>query len=72
MLDKLTEEETEVFEAIRDEKYDNFALVRSHLDGEDVAVIATVNGDDDDVIITPLAVLVTDKIMDRLVDPSRE
>ncbi len=70
-MEALTDAETKVFDAIRNPEYGNFALVRSRLNGEDVAVIAAVNdAEDGGVLISPVAVLVTDKIMGKLADPT--
>jgi hypothetical protein len=60
----------EIFDAIRDPRYSNFALVSSALDGENVDVIASVNRKDGDYLIQPLFVRVTDRIFKRLVEPS--
>jgi hypothetical protein len=68
----LTEAERELFEAIRNPGYDNFALVQTAFAGEDTAVIATVNDSDDGYIVTPVAVLLTDDMFSQLADPMEE
>lgn len=68
MARPLTENEKDIFHAIQDAP--NIALVQTAFDGEDTAVIAAINEHEGEVIVTPLAVLVTDAIMARLADPA--
>jgi len=69
-MEPLTDEENKVFEGVREAE--NMLLIRSRLDGEDVAVIAAYEENEDEFLLQPLAVLVTDGIMSRLEDPSRD
>lgn len=72
MTTALTDGESEIFDAIQNAS--NMLLIRTRMDGEEVAVIAAHNQDEEtgEIIITPLAVLVTDKIMAKLEDPTNE
>jgi hypothetical protein len=66
----LTDQEREVFDAIREAG--NIALVQTSFDGEETAVLAAVTEDGNYVDITPLAVLITAAILARLAPPLRE
>lgn len=81
MTTPLTEEETRLFSLIhgftQDHDSSDLALLRTQLDGQDVAVISEINypGDDEDdgdVFIVPLAVLVTPALLKKLVPPEEE
>jgi hypothetical protein len=63
----LTDDEREIFDAVQNAG--NIALVQTQFDGEETAVIAAVYEDGDERIMEPLAVLVTDAIMARLMNP---
>lgn len=70
-MEKLTDAEIVCFEAVTSGRYGNFALVRSVLDGEEVAVIASVQGEENgEYVIEPLYVQVTNAIFARLVGPA--
>jgi hypothetical protein len=66
----ITEAQRETFEAIRDPEYRNLALVSTALDGNPTAAIAAINRDGDEYLISPLAVLITDAVFDRMSDPA--
>lgn len=66
----LTDNEREVFEAIRHAP--NIALIQTQFDGEATAVITAVNRHGKEFHVTPLAVLVTDAITARLTDPTQD
>lgn len=69
-MSPINNEEAEVFEALVSGRYDNFALARTELDGEEVAVIVAITEDDEQFNVAPLAVLVTDELFSRLKDPA--
>lgn len=65
MFAEFTEEER----ALHDEYFapEGFVLARAMLDGRDVAVVCHMLPEDgDDVIIRPVAILVTDEMAERL------
>jgi hypothetical protein len=66
----LTDNELDIFNAIRDAS--NMALIQVTYRGEETAAIAAVNADGitGDYIITPLAILVTSAMMDQTQDPT--
>lgn len=78
---RLTEDEQEAFEGVLSvmaanadndlPEYFRLALVRVSLDDKPEAVIALVDesSDDDDVFVRPLAVLVSDSLIERMVQP---
>jgi hypothetical protein len=66
----LTAEERAVFDAIQNSP--DIALIQTQFDGEETAVIALIIEDNSGYQVHPLAVLVTDAIMDRLTDPTPE
>jgi hypothetical protein len=70
MARPLTDRESKVFDAITGAS--NIALVQCKFDGEETAVIAVVNEDGDDYVITPLAVLLTESMFGKLTDPMEE
>ena len=70
MARALTEQERKTFEAIREAG--NAALVQASFEGEDTAVIAFVNEDGDDYLITPVAVMLTDSMFASLSDPTED
>lgn len=70
----LTSSEQDAFDYLRAamDQHPGIALVRSALDGRPCAVVATVEQrDDDEFVVTPLAVLVDEALMARLTDPAR-
>ena len=72
MARPLTDDERATFEFIC-EPGTPIGLVQTEFDGEDTAVIAAFEeSETDGMIVTPLAVLVTDAIMARLTDPTAE
>lgn len=68
----LTDSERLLYQSILyniEEGYDT-CLIRSRLDGQEVAVIAGANSEaNGDVVLTPLAILVTDDLFARLEQP---
>jgi hypothetical protein len=66
----ITEEQRELFDALRDPEYGNFALVSTALDGEPTAAIAAITENEfGDYEISPVALLVTDGMFGRLAAP---
>jgi hypothetical protein len=65
---KLTEEETRVAQPILNE-FDNLGVMRCLFDDIPVAVIVTIAGEGEDVLMRPVAIIVTESIMDRLSPP---
>jgi len=60
----LSEEITALFEAIRNPEYANFGLFSCFVDGEpSAAIISMHEKDEDSFMITPLFVLITDKMV---------
>jgi len=51
-------------------KENNLALMRAHLDEEEIAVIVRFRETDNGAEATPLAIIVTDNIFNRIVPPS--
>ncbi len=77
MIDpKLTEtvrpDSLAMFNALRDPEYTNFALLSVNYDGEPTEAIVAITQDETDYIITPVAVLPTDRMRDRLLNPHGE
>ena len=70
----LTEEQSEMFHAITSGEYDNFVLVSTEFQGQDVAVIAAYEESEDDIVLAPLAILIDSEneafFMSNLEDPT--
>lgn len=65
----LREDDKTNFEALLSGHHD-VCLVESELNGESVAVLCIVNwSDGEEVIMTPLAMMLTDKMIEQLPDP---
>jgi len=57
---KLNKIESELFDAIRNPEYTNFALLRAQLKNKDCACIVALNGDKNDaILIQPVAIILT-------------
>jgi hypothetical protein len=74
MTHALTDRETDRFEQLIDLLADRFvnarpALLRTELDGREVAVVVAVTEDGEDFRLDPLAVLVDDELNARLTPP---
>lgn len=66
----LSDTDKAAFEAIIGGRYD-VCLAQSELDGKQVSVICLVQYDDgEEVIMTPMALMLTEELADRLIDPS--
>lgn len=72
MATNITEAHRDVFNALTSGEYDNFALVSTIFDGEPTATIATVTLDEGEYLVTPVAVLVTPAMFDRLTGPDHD
>lgn len=64
----IRDESREMFEALRDPSYSNFLLMSVTYDGQPTEAICAFEKTDEGYTIAPLAVLVTDRMMDRLRD----
>lgn len=69
MSTNITEEHKRTFSALVSGDYENFALVSTTFDGEPTAVVAAVGRIEDEYIVVPLLVFVTDAMVERLTDP---
>jgi hypothetical protein len=67
-MEKITQDEMYTFESIFNQE-NNVALMRAEFDGEDVAVVIRFREEEHGVEATPIAVLITQNIFDRLVPP---
>lgn len=68
----LTDEERNTFKFIHD-RDSNTGLIQVVFDGEDVAVIAAFDeAENDEIIVTPLAVLVTPAMFAKMTDPTTD
>lgn len=68
----VTPAEAAVFEYIRDAPHGAVALIRTTYDGREASVICAIvhpAAEDDDVIVEPLAILVTDAMSELIADP---
>lgn len=65
----LTNSERSVFNDITSGDYDNLALIRTQLDGRDVAAIAAVMSDGGEYQVLPVAILVNDELFARMTAP---
>jgi hypothetical protein len=74
MARPLTSDESELFDALRDPDIGNFALVQVTYRGEETAAIAacTIDQESGDFILTPVALLTTDAMVDDIVNPTLE
>ena len=68
-MTKITDEEAYAFDSMFN-KENNLALMRAHLDEEEVAVIVRFRETDNGAEATPLAIIVTDNIFGRIIPPS--
>ncbi len=71
-MTNITPQHKELFEAIRNPHYGNFALLSVVYDGEPAAAVVVVNEESqivgsDSVQVTPVAVFLTDGMCDKLV-----
>jgi hypothetical protein len=70
MATNITPEHRRLFDALIGGECGNFALISTTFDGEPTAAIAAVTRDGADYVISPVAVLLTDSMFDRMTDPS--
>jgi hypothetical protein len=68
-MTKISEEEAYAFDSMFN-KENNLALMRAHLDDEEIAVIVRFRETDTGAEATPLAIIVTDNIFSRIIPPS--
>lgn len=73
-MQAITSEELELFEAVTGGGYENFILVRTELDGEETAAIASLNWIDEnqEYAIQPLYIQVTPAMFERMSDPGED
>jgi hypothetical protein len=58
--EKLSKNEIQLFEALRNPEYTNFALLRAQLNGKDCACVIAMNGNKNDaILIQPIAIILT-------------
>lgn len=68
-MTKINDEEAYAFDSMFNRE-NNLALMRAHLDEEEIAVIVRFRETDNGAEATPLAIIVTDNIFSRIVPPS--
>lgn len=62
-MTNITPRHRSAFEALLSGDYGNFALFSCFVDGCPAAAIVAVNGDGDDIVLTPLFVSITDRMV---------
>jgi hypothetical protein len=68
-LTNITPRMQEVFEAVRNSEFNNFALISCFYDGKPTAAIAAVNKmPDGEFHVTPMLLYLTDELLDKVVD----
>lgn len=72
-MNPLTQEENDLFQAIILGNISNPCLIRSEIDGIEVACIATaIKQENGEIIISPLAILANEKLFKKLKDPRED
>lgn len=64
--------EFDTFQQLTGGVYSNYALASTELSGVETAVIVSVDMDGDEYVLTPVAVLVNDDIMEMLTRPDKD
>ena len=68
-MQQVSEKSKEVFEALRDPEYGNFALVSTEIEGIETDCTSAITREGDEYLITPLAVMVNDVLFPKLANP---